>query len=54
MAKLTKRIYAVRPGAIYPEWIEEGEDVSDRLEEIAKELGAVSGKKALKGAPENK
>jgi len=54
MAKLTKRIYAVSPGDVYPDWIEEGTEVSGRLEEIAKDLGAVSGKKSLKGAPENK
>lgn len=52
--KLQKAIYAVRPGAIYPEWIEAGEEVDGRLQEIAVELGAVRSKKAAAAAPENK
>lgn len=53
MAKLTKSIYAVRPGNVYPETIEAGEDVDGRLEEIAKACGALA-TKASKGAPKNK
>ncbi|MFO7905805.1 MAG: hypothetical protein R6U98_24315 [Pirellulaceae bacterium] len=54
MVKLSKDLFAVRPGSVYPEWIRKGEEVDGRLEEIAKKVGAVDARKALKGAPENK
>lgn len=57
MPKLAKDIKAVRPGSVYPETIPAGEVVEGRLEEIAKELGALEAPKATKAAkaaPENK
>lgn len=54
MPKLTKEIYAVRPGNVYPEVIPAGEVVEGRLAEIAEDLGAIAKTKAAKGAPENK
>ena len=56
MVKLNKDLFAVRPGNIHPEVIPKGEEVDGRLEEIAKEVGAVESpqRKAMKGAPENK
>ncbi len=56
MVKLTKDLFAVRPGKIHPEVIPKGEEVDGRLEEIARQVGAVQSpqRKAMKGAPENK
>lgn len=53
MPKLTKDIYAVRPGRVYPEVIPAGEDVPETLIEAAKALGALGRNKATK-APETK
>lgn len=54
MPKLTKDIFAVREGQIYPETIKKGEVVEGRLEEIARAVGALPATKAIKAAPENK
>jgi len=60
MAKLTKDIFAVRPGEIYPSRLKAGEDVEGRLAEIAEQMGALRQSKAPekhkahKSAPENK
>ena len=54
MTKLTKDIFAVRPGEIYPEWIKAGEQVPEGLEAAAKDAGALRATKAAKAAPENK
>ncbi len=56
MVKLTKDLFAVRPGEVHPEVVPKGEEVDGRLEEIAKQVGAaeVPQRKAMKGAPENK
>lgn len=54
MPKLTKDIFAVRPGEVYPSTIAKGEEVEGRLAEVAKQMGALSERKAIKGAPENK
>lgn len=54
MPKLIKPIYAVRPGKVHPEMIPEGEDVTGRLEEIARDMGAIRATKAMKKAPETK
>lgn len=51
MPKVTKAFKAVRPGDVYPTTIEKGEEVTGRLLEIAKAMGAV---KSAGAAPENK
>ena len=53
MAVVSKAFFAVRPGDVYPTWVEAGEQVDGRLEEIARQLGALD-RKARKAAPENK
>ena len=53
MAVVAKRFRAVRPGDVHPTWVEAGERVDGRLEEIARQLGALE-TKARKAAPENK
>lgn len=60
MAKLKERIFAVPDGAIYPRWIEAGEDVTGSLEVSARNRGLIEAatkpapkRKAMK-APENK
>jgi hypothetical protein len=41
--KLTKRIFAARPGEIYPGWIEAGEECPPELLDAAREAGALDG-----------
>lgn len=53
MAKLTKDIFGVVDGEVYPKIIPAGEECPPELEAAAREIGALEGK-AIKGAPENK
>ncbi len=59
MAKVVKAFKACINGEVYPRSFEVGDDVSDEVEKIGRQLGCVEdapagGKKAQKGAPENK
>lgn len=53
MAKLTKPIFGVPDGEIYPREIPEGEDCPIGLVGYAESVGAIEAK-AAKKAPENK
>lgn len=53
MAKLTKPIFGVPDGEVYPRDIPEGEECPAGLESYAASIGALAAK-AVKKAPENK
>lgn len=52
--KLTKAIFGVPDGEVYPRTFEAGEDCPDSLIEAARAAGALPATKAIKKAPENK
>lgn len=56
MGIVAKAFHAVRPGNVFPEVIAIGEEVEGRLEQIAREIGALveDAEKAMKAAPSNK
>lgn len=51
--KLTKPLYGVPLGEVYPRWFAAGDDCPENLIEAAKSIEAVE-VKALSGSPENK
>jgi hypothetical protein len=54
MAKLTKPIYGVPDGEIYPRDFAAGEECPVGLEDYAASIGALTENKAAKKAPETK
>lgn len=59
MTKLSKDLFAVIPGEVYPKLFEAGTECPKELVELAKSIGVLEMKsapenKAIKSAPENK
>jgi hypothetical protein len=54
MAKLTKPIFGVPDGEVYPREFAAGEDCPAGLEAYAQSIGALAENKAAKKAPETK
>jgi hypothetical protein len=54
MTKLTKPLFGVPQGEIYPRWLDAGDECPENLLPAAREAGALGENKAAKKTPERK